>query len=227
MKKTLIILVALLTHSLAAEEAPPNPFRAAPREKPGTGIEAPVSRMDLDTHHNVSDAIQQIIAGLPPEARDSLVVDIPAAEIAKMPIKGELHVSNVPLLILMRYLEKLWPVGYKIQNNEIHICKERADDIIAVKYRITKRTLQELGIVLGPSQTFHTKSGGMWPPQSEWDASFSPLNPNAKERQDAGGPVSIDQLGVLKLRAARRYQEEFSAVLLLKGRGYETLQFER
>lgn len=213
MKKILVIFTALLSPiSFAGGETPPNPFTPVAGQKAGTGIDARVSNMDLQMHHNANDAINQIIAGLPPEARSSFVVDIPEEALMQMPIKGELRVRDVPLLVLMRYLEKLWPVGYKLQNNEIHICKERADDIITVIYRLSKRNLEEIGIVPGPSQTFRTKTGRMWPAQSEWDAAFTQSD--------------VDKTGILQLRAARSYQEEFGALLLLKERGYEALSVE-
>lgn len=227
MKKILIMLTALLPHILAAEKATPaDPFNV-PVKKPGTGPDSPVSRIDLDSHHNAYDAIKQIIAGLPPEGRKFFVVDVPEEELAKMPISDKLNVRNVPISVALKYLEPRWPLGYKFRNNEWHISKERADDIVAVNYRLSKLLLGQLGIEIGPSQTFSTKKGRMWPPESEWGATYTTLNPDAKEKPDADDPFGATEMGVLQLRAARSYHEEFSAVLLLKERGYYELLLDR
>ena len=224
MKKILFILSALLTYTLAAEDAktadPIDPFRPQV-EKPGTGPDSLVSRIDLDTHHNVNDAIQQIIAGLSPEGRRFLVLDISEEELAKMPVKRELRLRNVPLSVALKYLGQHSPVGYRLWNNAWHISNARPDDIIVIDYRLSKERLERLGIVIGPSQTFRTKMGRMWPPESEWSATYTTLAPDTQGKQDAGEP------GVLRLRAARSYQEEFGAALLLKERGYEALSLER
>jgi hypothetical protein len=228
MKKALIILTALLAYTLAAEELTPlNPFEAK-EAKPGTGPDSPVSMIKLDSHHNVNDAIKQIIAGLPPEGRSYLVVDIPEEELTKMPMKEELRLRNVPLPIVLKYLGKKSPVGYRFWNNAWHISDKRADDIITVNYRISKALLEQLGIEIGPGQSFTTKKGKqMWPPESYWAATYTTLDPDAGEKQDAGKTLNNEKVDVLRLLAARSYHEEFSALLLLKERGYDTLSLDR
>src|SRR5689334_21800273 len=91
MKKVLIILTSLLAYTLTAKESTPANRIEAKEEKPATGPDSRVSGIELDSHHNVSDAIKQIIARLPPEGRSYLVVDIPEEELTKMPMKKELH----------------------------------------------------------------------------------------------------------------------------------------
>ncbi len=227
MKKLLIILAALFALPLAAEDATsPNPFDE-PEGKPESGADW-VSRIDLDTHHNVNDAVQQIIAGLPPEGRGSLVLDLPEEELAKMPMKEKLRLHNTPLRIVLLYLGQKSPVGYRFRNNAWHISKERADDLIAVSYRVSPALLERIGIEMGPGQTFTTKKGQrMWPPESQWNAAFTPIDPEAEKKQDTGKPSNAGEMGVLRLFAARSFHEEFSAVLLLKERGYENLTLDR
>jgi hypothetical protein len=226
MKKLLFILAALLALPLAAEEATsPNPFDE-PEGTPESGADR-VSRIDLDPQHNVNDAVQQIIAGLPPEGRSSLVLDIPEEELAKMPMKGELRLRNTPLPIVLQYLGEKSPVGYRFRNNAWHIGKERADDLIAVSYRVSPVLLERIGIEMGTDQTFTTKKGRIWPSESEWNVTFTPLDPEAEKKQDAGESSGTGNMGVLRLFAARSFQEEFSAVLLLKERGYENLTLDR
>jgi hypothetical protein len=63
-----------------------------------------VSKIDLTTKHTVNDALKQIIAGLPPEGRTALVVEVPEAELAAMPLNSDLSLRNVPIGIALRYL---------------------------------------------------------------------------------------------------------------------------
>jgi len=227
MKKLVILLTALLAHPLAAEEAKP-PGLILPQAKPVTPSDLPVAKIDLYAHHHVNDAIQQILAGLPPEARSSLILDISEAELAKMPIKGELRLHNTPLRIVLKYLEQASPVGHRFWNNQWHISKERADDVIEVSYTTSKAQLEQLGLLIGPGRTLVTKRGQAWPVQSgSWAATYSTSNLDAVEKFDETKPFAPRETGILQVLAARSYHEEISAALLLMERGHDTLTLDR
>lgn len=228
MKKLLTLVAAFVFHSAAAEEAPaPDPF--AESEELRIRVYPEVSKIDLDVHHSVKDAIEQILAGLPPEDRKSIVLDIPIEEFGKMPMQKSLRLGRIELPYLLKHLEGVSPIGYRFWNNEWHLGKERADDIITVKYHLSKTWLNQLGVAIGPSQTFSTKNGKkMWPPDSVWSATFTQLDPVPEKKQINAEPLKHwPDRGILKLKASRRFHEEVSAVLLLQKLGYETLTLDR
>lgn len=228
MKKILIILTALLAHALAGDEAKQaDPFiRSVPIPKL-PWLDSTVSKIDLGSNSSVNDAIKQIIAGLPPEGRRAIVVEIPEAKLASMRLKSELTLRDVPLGVALRYLEQLSPVGCRLWNNAWYISTKRQDDIIAAEYKISKEFLEQIGIVVGSNQTVTTKKGKWWPPESYWSATYSPLEPVTKEKRETDGLWRSTEMGVLRVLAARSFQEEISAVLLLKARGYNDLSLER
>lgn len=223
MKTILIMITAQVgLPILAAEEGEVGFF-----ESPNTGIYSQVPSINLTTAQTVSDAVKQIIEGLPPEGRSSFVVDVPESELTKMQMKKDLRLRNTPLPTLLKFLGERSPVGYRLWNNEWHISNQRADDLIAVKYWVSEADLDQLGIVIGKGQTFTTKSGKTWPPDSESNATFVPRFPDTKINPETGAPSDRAETMVLRLYAARSYHEEFSAVLLLKSKGYEKLSLER
>jgi hypothetical protein len=116
-------------------------------------------------------------------------------------------------------LESLSAVGFKLKDNAWHIGSKRQDDIVAAEYMITKETLEKLGVVVGPHQTFTTRKQRIWPPESFWHASFHMLESEEKA-EDVEDPFAQEDVGVLRVLAARSFQEEISAVLLLWSRGY-------
>lgn len=221
MKKILVVLTLLLTYGLANEEAKqeaPKPNSQHSKLWP----EALVSKIDWTTKHTVNDAVKQIIAGLPPEGRAALVVEVPESELAGMPLKSDLILRNVPLASALRYLESISTVGCRLKDDAWHIGSKRQDDIVAAEYMITKETLEKLGVVVGPNQTFTTRKQRMWPPESYWHASFHLLENEEKgeDVEDVEDIFEPKDMGVLRVLAARSYQEEISAVLLLWSRGY-------
>ena len=226
MKKIIVIVMVILAHTVTAEEEMPvDPFKL--NEMPTPGLYPSIAKIELTTHQTVNDAVKQIIAGLPAEKRNIIVMDVPESELEKMPVKKDLRLHNVPINVLFKYLSECSPIGFRFSNNQWHIGKERADDEIDVKYVVTEALLDELGVVKGPGESFTTKSGGMWPPESYWFATFVPIDPETKKKPETGAPSDSKESVVLRLHAARSYQEEFNAVLLLKSRGYEKLSFDR
>lgn len=187
-------------HALAGENPiPEDPF-AAPEPK-RESADLTVSKIDLKAGQNLQDAIQQIRGGLPPEARKNLVVDIPEAELGKLKLKDDLRLRNTPLVVLCKILEQSSPVGFSLRHGVLHLGTERADDIIAVKYRLDEQDLSELGIRVGPQGMIQTKHGSTWPNGSgEWKATY--------------------EAGVLRVLATRSFHDEIAAVLLLRSRGY-------
>jgi hypothetical protein len=154
-------------------------------------------------------------------------VETPEAQLATMRLTGHLRLRDVPIGVVLRYLEQISPLGFKLSNNAWHISSRGTDDIIEAEYNISKETLEQIGIVVGPSQTFTTTKGQMWPPESSWKATYGPLQPDTKEKQEPERPGLANNDGVLRVLAARSFQEEFSAMLMLKARGYQALSFER
>jgi hypothetical protein len=227
MRTILITITALVGFPILAEENGGLGPIGAPVENRTTGIYSQVPSINLTTAQTVSDAVKQIIEGLPPEGRGSFVVDVPESELTKMQMKKDLRLRNVPLPVLLKHLGEASPVGYRLWNNEWHISNQRSDDLIAVKYWVSEADLEQLGIVIGKGQTFTTTSGKTWPPESESSASFVPRSPDTKTNPETGTPSDRAETMVLRLYAARSYHEEFSAVLLLKSKGYEKLSLER
>jgi hypothetical protein len=226
MKKILIILAALLTHVAAEDEARQAVSLPVVEDK-RPWPDVPVSKIDLTSNQTVNDAVKQIIAGLPPEGRMALVVEVPEAELAAMPLTGDLKLRNVPIGIALRYLERISPVGFRLWNNAWHIGSKRQDDVIAAEYKISENTLEQLGIVVGPNQSFMTKKGREWPPESYWSATYTSLV-KAKDPGDVdalGRPTT--ETGLLRVLAARSYQDEISAVLLLWERGHPEVSLDR
>lgn len=227
MKTILIMITSLVGLPIFAEEEGGVGPIGTPVESRKTGIYSQVLSINLTTTQTVSDAVKQIIEGLPPEGRSSFIVDVPESELTKMRMKKDLRLRNVPLPVLLKYLGEASPLGYRLWNNEWHISNLRSDDLIAVKYWVSEADLEQLGIVIGKGQTCRTKSGKVWPPESESSATFVPRFPDTKTNPETGTPSDRTQSMVLRLYAARSYHEEFSAVLLLKSKGYEKLSLER
>jgi hypothetical protein len=170
MKTFLIMITALVTLPiLAKEEGEVDPF-----DGPKTGIYSRVSSLNLTATQTVADAVKQIIEGLPPEGRSFFVVDVPESEPTKMQMKKDLRLRNTPLPTLLKFLGESSPVGYRLWNNEWHISNQRSDDLIAMKYVVSEADLEQLGIVIERGQTFATKSGKVWPPESESSVTFIP-----------------------------------------------------
>ncbi len=227
MKAILIMITALVGPPILAEENGGVGPICNPVESRTTGIYSQVTSINLTTAQTVGDAVKQIIEGLPPEGRSSFVVDVPESELTKMRMKKDLRLRNVPLPVLLKYLGEASPVGYRLWNNEWHISNQRSDDLIAVKYWVSEADLEQLGIVIGKGQAFTTKSGKTWPAESESSVTFAPRFPDTKTNPETGTPSDRTETMVLRLYAARSYHEEFSAVLLLKSKGYEKLSLER
>lgn len=226
MKRILAVLTLVLAHALAADETTQtDPFAVMQTRMPWP--DSPVSKIDLDANSTVKDAIAQIIAGLPAEGKHALVVEIPEAQLATMRLTGSLRLRDAPVGIVLRYLEQISPLGFKLSNNAWHISSKAPDDIIAAEYKISKADLEQLGIVVGPSQTFTTTKGQTWPPESFWKATYTPLVPDTKEKPETEKPQRATDNGILQVLAARSFQEEINAVLMLKARGYQGLSFER
>lgn len=223
MKSPFIMIAALVGLPILAEDQ----GEVSPFDSPKTGIYSQVSSIDLTTAQTVSDAVKQIIEGLPPEGRSFFVVDVPESELTKMQMKKDLRLRNAGLPFVLQLLGSSSPMGYRLWNNEWHVSNQRADDLIAVKYWVSEAVLDQLGIVIEKGQAFTTKSGKMWPSESESSASFVPLNPDTKTNPETGAPSKKEETMVLRLLASRSYHEEFSAVLLLKSKGYEKLSLER
>ena len=227
MKKIFIILTALLAHTLAAEDPnPASPFEPGQEVKPETGPSSLVSRIHLDSHHNANDAIKQIIAGLPPEGRKFFVVDVPEEELAKMPITGELDVRNVPI-----------PGRAEISRAKMAVRLQVPEQRMAHQQGARRRhhcsELQDIERALGgtrnrdraKSDLHDEKKGRCGHPK----ANGSPLT-----------PLSPLMRSAIRMRAAHGgtnwkcfsygqhggYHEEFSAVILLKERGYDSLSLE-
>jgi hypothetical protein len=221
MKKILVVLTLLLTYGLANEDAKQEAVKPN-AQIPKLWPDVLVSKIDLTTKHTVNDAVKQIIAGLPPEGRVALVVEVPESELAAMPLKSDLSLRNVPIGIALGYLEHVSTVGFKLRDNAWHVGSKRQDDIVAAEYMITKEALEKLGVVVGPNQTFTTRKQRMWPPESYWQASFHLLENEEKgeDVEDVEDIFEPKDMGVLRVLAARSYQEEISAVLLLWSRGY-------
>jgi hypothetical protein len=188
MKTILIMITALVGVPILAEEEGRLGPIGKPVEDRTTGIYSQVPSINLTTGQTVSDAVKQIIEGLPPEGRSSFVVDIPESELTKMRMKKDLRLRNVPLPVLLKYLGEASSVGYRLWNNEWHVSNQRSDDLIAVKYWVSEADLEQLGIVIGKGQTFATKSGKTWPPESESSASFAPRFTDTKTNPETGTP---------------------------------------
>lgn len=226
MKRIILGLTLVLAHALVAEdEIPPDPFAMVETKMPWP--HSPVSKIDLSPGSSVKDAIAQIIAGLPPEGKQAFVVEVSDAKLAAMRLTGSLRLRDAPVGIVLRYLEQISPLGFKLSNNAWHISSKGADDIIEGEYKVSKETLEQLGIVVGPSQTFTTTKGKMWPPESYWKATFTPLVPETKEKRKPETPQLVSDDGVLRVLAARSFQEEIGAILMLKARGYQGLSIDR
>lgn len=226
MKKIFILLTALLTHVSADDEAEQTVFVPVV-EATRTWPYVLVAKIDLTSKQTVNDALKQIIAGLPPEGRLALVVEVPEAELAAMPLKSDLRLRNVPIGIALRYLEQISPVGCRFWNNAWHIGSKRQNDVIAAEYIITQESLEQLGIVFGLGQTFTTKKGRMWPPESYWSATYTPMMTEAMEKSGKDALERFNDTGLLRVLAARSFQEEISAVFLLRDRGYRELSLDR
>lgn len=226
MKTLSILLTVLLSYPLAGDQANPiDPFAGRAKVLPWPSL--PISRIELSSNDSVSDAIKQIIAGLPPESKSALVVEIPEAKLKTMKLTSALRLHNVQLDIALRYLEQCSPIGCRLWNHAWYISTPAAGDIIAAEYYISKDSLRELGVTAGPGQTVGTNKGQMWPPESYWRAAWLTLDPDTKEKQDTNSPLPHVEMGVLRVLAARSFQEEISAVLLLKARGYDKLSLVR
>jgi hypothetical protein len=226
MKRIIIGVILFLNHALVAEDAiPSDPFAMVETKK--AWPHSPVSKIDLSPESSVKDAIAQIIAGLPPEGKQAFVVEVTEAKLATMRLTGSLRLRDAPVGIVLRYLEQISPLGFKLSNNAWHISSKGADDIIEGEYKVSKESLEQLGIVFGPSQTFSTAKGKMWPPESYWKATFTPLVPDQKEKPKSEIPERASDDGVLRVLAARSFQEEISAMLMLNARGYQGLSFDR
>lgn len=202
--KTLLLILALFPVLAWSGENPVHEDPFAVPELKLSASDLPVSVIDLKAGQSVQDAVQQIVAGLSPEGRRSFVVDVPEAELGKLKLKEDLRLRNVPLMVLCKYLEQKAPVGCSLRHGVWHLGTERADDVIAVTYRLGEQDLNELEIMVGPQGMIHTKQGSTWPNGSgEWKATY--------------------EAGVLRVLATRTYHDELAAVLLLKSRGYEGL----
>lgn len=199
--KTMLITLALFPVLAWSGENPVHEDPFAVPEPKLSAFDLPVSVIDLKAGQSVQDAVQQIVAGLSPEGRRSFVVDVPEAELGKLKLKGDLRLRNVPLMVLCNYLEQKAPVGCSLRHGVWHLSTERADDVIAVKYRLGEQNLSELGIMVGPQGMIQTKHGSTWPNGSgEWRATY--------------------EADVLRVLATRSFHDEIAAVLLLRSRGY-------
>lgn len=202
--KTMLITLALFPVLAWSGENPVHEDPFAVPEPKLSASDLPVSVIDLKAGQSVQDAVQQIVAGLSPEGRRSFVVDVPEAELGKLKLKEDLRLRKVPLMVLCKYLEQNTPVGFSLRHGVWHLGTERADDVIAVTYRLGEQDLSELGIMVGPQGMIQTKHGSTWPNGSgEWRATYED--------------------GVLRVLATRAYHDELAAGLLLKSRGYEGL----
>lgn len=215
MKTMLMILALTPVLALSGENpAPKDPF-AAPHPK-RTKSDFTIPKIDLKAGQSLLEAIQQITAGLSPEARKKFVVDIPEAEIGKMRIERDLSAYDTPLEVGLLYLRQVAPIGSTLRHGVWHISNERPEDVIAVEYKMNKPELAELGIIIEPNGMVLTKSGRMWPSGSgEWKATYTADEPEADGFES----------GVLRVLATRSFHDEIEAVLFLKDRGYDRLSF--
>lgn len=206
--KTILMVLALSQAFAWSGENPTadDPFAVRETERP---VSDPlVSMLELKEGHSVEDAVQQIVAGLSPEERGSFVVDVPGAELRKLKLKKDLKLRNVPLVVLCKYLEQIAPIGFSLRHGILHLSTERADDVIAVTYRLGEQDLSALGIRVGPQGRIQTRQGNTWPDGSgEWKATY--------------------EAGVLRVLATRSFHDEIAAVFLLRSRGYEGLTWEK
>jgi len=219
MKTMLMILALSPVLALSGENpVPKDPFAAPDPKRAQSDLS--ISKIDLKAGQSLQDAIQQITAGLSPEARKKFVVDIPEAELGKMRIERDLRVHDVPLVVGLLYLRQVAPVGCSPRHGVWHISTERPEDVIAVEYRMRKSGLFELGISIEPNGMLLTKSGRMWPSgvssgSGEWKATYTADEPEADGLES----------GVLRVLATRRFHDEIDALLLLRSRGYNGLSF--
>lgn len=227
MKTLSLVFTILLSYPLAGDEPKPeDPFAGRTKVLPWPSL--PIAKIDLGPNDTVSDAIKQIVAGLPPDSKSALVVEIPEAKLKTMKLKSTLRLRDVPLGVALRYLEQCSPIGGRLWNNAWYIRTPAAGDIIAAEYEISKESLRELGITAGPGRTVATNKGQMWPPDSNWRAAWLTHDPDTKgKKQDTDSQIPHVEMGVLQVLASRSFQKEIEAVLLLKERGYETLTLVR
>lgn len=216
MKSMLVILALSQVLAIAGENPVPDPFAVQEPERSRTNLTIP--KMDLKAGQSLQDAIQQIVEGLAPEERKTLIVDIPAAELGNLRIKRDLRVNALPLVVALKYLEQVAPIGFSRRHGVWHLSTERPDDVIAVEYGIRKSDLADLGIHIEPNGMLLTTSGRMWPGGSgEWKATYT-----------AGDPDSFGfQSGVLRVLATRSFHDELEAVILLKDRGYDRVSLDK
>ena len=178
--KTMFMILALSPVLALSGEfpIPEDPFSA--QEPKRSRPDPKIPRIDLKAGQSLQDAIQQITAGLPPEARKKLLVDIAEAELAKMRFERGLRLRDTPLEVVLAYLQQSTPIGCAKRHGVWHLSTERPDDVIAVEYRMSEGSLAELGVIIQPNGMLLTRSGRMWPSGSgEWKATYTADEPEA------------------------------------------------
>jgi hypothetical protein len=206
-----IAMMALHSTVVAAEKGP---IRVGPV----------ISKISVGPLHSALDVIKQIKASLPENEKSVLIVEVPAAELAEMPVH-ELELRNVEIGLILRYLEDMAQLGARYLNGAWHVHKrKRDDDFIVGEYQFTVKEIKELGLVLCPGGRFETSSGEIWPSESPWDATYRKLDPRPREPLEMAAEL---QAVVLRVEAPRYYQDEIAAVQLLRDRGYRELALKR